>query len=331
MVFGKEWFKQHRKILLWLLNTPLIKVWFRWVMRIRKCDLPLKTKIIDFGPNWFTHSAKLKGDKVELQTSFRSNEKYARRLLFAFEPIWWMFHALDWLTSPIPQLNLGFDTLPTVYSTPGSTVSGNCSRNSVDEALATIRASAGVSNSYDTGSSNLEIRLRASTTLNQYQYLARGFFLYDTSALGASAIISVATVGLYFDAKVTTLGTNDIHIVSSTPNSNTVLANGDYSQVGSTSFGNWANAVFGGAGYMTKNLDANGISNVSKTGISKFAIRCSSDLNNNTTGISWSNSSVMNYSFTSGGYAGTTRDPKLDITYTVPATGHTNLLLMGVA
>ena len=35
LAFDQKWFEKHQEKLLWLLNAPLIKYWFRWVLRIR--------------------------------------------------------------------------------------------------------------------------------------------------------------------------------------------------------------------------------------------------------------------------------------------------------
>lgn len=33
LAFGECWFRRHQRILLWLLNTPIVRLWFRWVLR----------------------------------------------------------------------------------------------------------------------------------------------------------------------------------------------------------------------------------------------------------------------------------------------------------
>ena len=58
MVFSKEWFKKHNKALCWLANAPIIKYWFRWLLRIHK-DIPWNEKIDEIMPNAFTYGKKL--------------------------------------------------------------------------------------------------------------------------------------------------------------------------------------------------------------------------------------------------------------------------------
>lgn len=142
--------------------------------------------------------------------------------------------------------------------------------------------------------------------------IKRGFFLFDTSSLGAGATISSAVISF---AGTGTAETNDFtdtfHIVSSSPASNTTLDNADFDQVGSTSFGSmnvgdWAQSL---NTYNNITLNASGIAAINKTGITKFATRTGLDLNNTTPGgagitaIECKGSGVSNM-------------PKLVITYT---------------
>lgn len=146
--------------------------------------------------------------------------------------------------------------------------------------------------------------------------IKRGFFLFDTSALTSAASISAAVISLAAQgAAGINEDTSTIHVVSSTPASNTTLVVEDFDQVGSTSFGSLAMAswVATDTTYNAFALDANGIANISKTGVSKFATRNSRDFDNSApTGV---NDITCYFS----GQAGTTTDPKLVITYTVSA------------
>jgi len=487
------------------------------VLRIRKEDLPINTKILVLGNNYFTHSAKLKGDQVELQTSFRSNEKYARRLWFAFEPLWWVMHFLDWaildrelfpslnmiirnkivsmsfptfstgkvvipmalgaevkpvghirkvfsslvgkvysprfsaflaicgkslssaysvvksavanivalpfkilfpkgktivsslvsklwaylpsvprwlsrgifvafhslrhsslnfvalakeLASPfvialaraksfirfawlrgvflftcfadelyhrllvvlsIP-LSFQFESLPTKYSTPGATVSGFAYRIIAypGETLTNIRAGAGTGNTYDSGGADCQCLIEATTTTNQFDFLGRPIVTFDASALGSSATLTAGNLGMYGNTAVFSgLGAFEVDIVSSTPASDTALANGDYANLGSTPFASIASTSLVNGGYNSFSLNASGLANISKTGISKFGMRLNWDTDDSFGGT-WSSGQISGQYYMDGGYSGTTRDPKIDITYTLPATSYMNLLTLGV-
>lgn len=88
------------------------------------------------------------------------------------------------------------------------------------------------------------------------------------------------------------------------------------------------NAVNGGwgGGYNNFTLDANGIANVSLTGISKFWTRLNWDTDNSFGGT-WSSNKSSYYNSYLADQTGTSNDPKLTITYTLPIANN-NFLLM---
>lgn len=333
IVFGKHWFRKHQKFLLNLLNFPILKIWFRWVLRIRKCDLPLKTRILEIGPNFFSHSAKLKGDKVELQTSFRSNEKYARRLRYAFAPVWWAMHFWDWLVADrfIPSFSFQFSTL-TAYPQSGggggnTTCDGEADRSAAQDTFANLRAGAG------TGASTADFSqgpyLLAGTTSTKYTDMLRFGETFDTSALTSSATISSAVLSLYYNSKANGLGSPEIDTVSFSPANNNNVVAGDFVNFGTTPFASITYANWTAAQYNAFTLDAGGIANISKTGISRFGQRLNWDTDNSFTGV-WSSGAFSQIGFLTSETSGTTQDPKIDITYTLPSASYMGLLLMGV-
>jgi len=85
----------------------------------------------------------------------------------------------------------------------------------------------------------------------------------------------------------------------------------------------WASWVDTAGTYNDFTLNANGISNISKTGITYFGARDSLDTANTTpTGNN-------NWNFNSSNGAGTTTDPKLVVTYTTGGGTNHNLSLTG--
>jgi len=58
MIFDKNWFKKHQRILLFLLNAPVIKYWGRWCFRIHKFDCSLNTKIEEISTNFFSFNKR---------------------------------------------------------------------------------------------------------------------------------------------------------------------------------------------------------------------------------------------------------------------------------
>lgn len=215
-----------------------------------------------------------------------------------------------------------------VYPDPGdpgtTSCDGDIRRSSVNETLGTIRASAGT----DVLMTAVTIRaaLIATSTPDQYDTLRRAWTLFDTSPLTAGATISAATLSLWGTTKLNELGSPALHIGGGTTASNTTLATGDFVNRGTTSFGSVAYASFDATNsvYTDIALDANGISNIQKTGVSIFTEQLSWDILNNTTGLTWSSGLQNAYLFRSSDQATTDNDPKLTITYTV-AAGPANL------
>jgi len=145
--------------------------------------------------------------------------------------------------------------------------------------------------------------------------ISRVFLLFDTSSLPDSAVISSATLSIYVTSVTNSDNDGDdtINLVTSTPNSNTVIIADDYDQLGTTL---QASAIditsISTSAYTGFDLNATGRGNISKTNISKFGIRGGHDLNNQEIAFSGINRVLASSAETSG----TSQDPKLDVTYT---------------
>lgn len=323
IVFNTKWFEKHQHKLLWFLNTPIIRTWFRWCLQIKKYDCPINVKITEISPSHFSFGDKYfkKGKKwyLERTTDFRTHDKYSKRLYYAFKPFWYILHFFDWAmldrVEVLTKLSFGFSTL-TKYPDPGSgatTCDGYLYRNAVDETLADIRVGAGKNLSLTATTASLG--LSASGTTNQFNLLRRVIATFDTSAIGSGSI-SNAVMSLFGNDKYTGFTTYpDLHVAGATPASNNTLVNGDYNQCQTTSFGSISAASFSTIAYNDITLNASGKSNIVKNGISKFSFQCSWDINNNFTG-SWvayeEGWLQINIAGTS---ADTVHDPKLVITY----------------
>jgi hypothetical protein len=148
----------------------------------------------------------------------------------------------------------------------------------------------------------------------------RGIILFDSRALTSGATISATVLSLYGESKGDSLsvGTPDSDIFTSNPASNTSLTGTDFATVGTTSQTGSAIAYasISTAAYNNFTFNATGRGNVSKTGISKFAVANSfHDRLGNTPNWETTNSTVV--SFFSADQTGTANDPKLVVTYTV--------------
>lgn len=261
------------------------------------------------------------------QWDFRTRNKFSIALYRSFYPLWWTFHQWDILIANRfqPAWNLGFDTL-TVYPDPNvetTSVDGDVGQNGVDLTLSNIRASAGNEANPTSAGAN-GYTLFASTTSGQYQRLYRWIFLYDTSALGAGATVSAAVHSTWIggNGKIDNLSgqasANSVMVlVASTPATNTDLVSGDYAQTGSTDFGRSAKQdSVSSVAYNDITVNASGIAAISKTGVTKYALRVGWDFDNTTTGLTWSSGGKQGYDIVFADTALTVTDPKLVITYT---------------
>src|SRR3990167_4064729 len=108
--FDKKWFARHQRVLLWLLNTFCVRIWFLWVMRINgKRSSVGRKKIIKIEPNAITWR---EGER-RYSSEFRAHDKYSKRLYYAFKPLWWAMHFWDWLVGDrlAMRLSFGFSVL----------------------------------------------------------------------------------------------------------------------------------------------------------------------------------------------------------------------------
>lgn len=313
--FDNAFFRRHQKTLLWLLNTPGLRTWFRWLLRIE-----YQGKIEAISPNaiWYDWDGQL-----EVTAEFRGYDKYAKRLYHAFKPFWYLLHVWDTAVANklVPQWNAGFDSI-TVYPAAGqnSPVDGHVYRSvgSPGEGWTTLTAGAG--NGVSDTDTNLYAYAQATSTSNQFDVIFRSIMCFNTSAIGSGSTVTAAVLSLY-DAsnRNNGLGSDDIHICASTPTSDSILSATDYSRLGSTSFASIGYASISVGAYNDFTLSASGRANVSKTGVSRFGLRLGWDITNSFTGVWASNAATYNL-FRSADYGSdTTFDPKLVVTYTAGA------------
>lgn len=304
MIFDKTWFLKHQTLLKWFANTKYGKGLLGH--GLDRVDLIL--------PN-----AVVRKNRTSYIAEFRTHDKYAKRLYYEFKPIWKAFHWFDMNVANIyvPKLNLGFDSL-TAYPAAGSVepVDGRAIRGSVDETFTTIRNGAGNSSADGNAIENYG-SLTATTTSNQYSFMFRCIFCFDTSSIGGGATINSATLSLFGTDKSNGLGSPTLDIVSSTPASTSTLASSDYGNLGTTVFSDIAYASFSTSAYNDFSLNASGLSNISKTSISKFGTRTGWDTDNSFGG-SWSSGAVTKLTGYMADQTGTSNDPKLTVTYTLP-------------
>lgn len=202
--------------------------------------------------------------------------------------------------------------------------------NTSGETFGTMRGQTTSNNAgdADTGDALTGLIWSHATTNDRWIRWTRGQMLFDTSALTAGATISAATLSLYGSA-VGDAFNQSAHIVSHTPSSNTGTTNSDFNitNFGSTSFSSIDLTSWNTTGYNDFAFNASGLAAISKTSVSKFGGLLSGDLNNSAP--AWQGNKPDRGDCYTADDAGTTRDPKLVITYTT-ASAAKNLTLLGV-
>jgi len=155
--------------------------------------------------------------------------------------------------------------------------------------------------------------------------IIRGVFLFDTSALPDTDLISSAIISLYQYANLNNDdndGEDYVVIASSNPASNNELVTTDFDDVGDTAFSNTRDITTDKSGYPDYRdftLNDDGKSAIDKTGISKFSLREGHDILNHSYGYTvqgWNNYNIRAYE-----YDGTPHGPKLTIEHEAIAAG----------
>lgn len=220
------------------------------------------------------------------------------------------------------KIPLFLNITSTFYPDPdveSTTVDGIALHISDNTAWATIRSGAGTA-AVDNGATN-EMGNMETGTASAWRKIHRGFALFDTGpTIGDSDVITSATLSFVGSAKSNTNSATAaqaaIHAVATTPASNTAIASSDYPNIGSTSFGSiaYADIDVGGTNYNDIALNASGIADVSKTGISKFGWRSGGDLNNSEPTINGT-SLTTNVDIFFADQATQAKDPKLVVVH----------------
>lgn len=329
--FDGAWFERHQALLLWLLNAPVLCLLVRWVFRIRSYDCPRDVEITHVGPNRFGWDH----EDGRRTTDFRTHDKFSKRVYYALKPLWWALHYWDeaFADRYAPGLSFGFSTL-TVYPQPNPASTAcdgwvSTGPGLGDVSWATLIADGG--GNHSATDTILYVLWEDGITPGTWDWLVRSITLFDTSALTASATISAGVLSVSGYSKSNDdLASPNIDIYTSTPASNTTVADSDFAQIGSVS---QTGAPISYSGFSTVayndfTFNSTGRGNVSKTGVSKFGLRNS---NYDVAATPPPNLSIgQSYlTFYASDYAGTSSDPKLVVTYTLPAGGFNALDLAG--
>ncbi len=318
--FNEKWFERNQRIVLFVFRI-IYKIFPSLLFKSEETKDIGNKKIIRVGTNYATCLVDL--EKKELKTVFFTDWNYSKMLYNAFKPMWWAMHWWDEIVADrwVPQLSWGFDTLEVNPDADPetNTVDGRIRNTGSDSTWANILSGVTLDKNDTIGQDYIFNII--SGAISGWNQLRRGIFLFDTSALTAGATISATIMSLYGYAKADNLSiTPTLDIYTSTPASNTALATGDWSQIGTTSqtgspitYDGWSTT-----GYNDFTFNATGRGNVSLTGISKFGVRNANyDVANNEPSWTANLSSGFGIYYADNG----SNKPKLVVTYTVASGG----------
>lgn len=330
MVFDLHWFIKYQKILRWFANTRIGRRFF--CIENKKSSVG-KNKIAAILPN----AIAWKNEDGTISAEFRTHDKFSKRLYYGLYPVWRLMHEWDrFVATPLsPSLDFGFATL-TAFPVAGanSPCDGPVGRVGQNETFSTIQGGSGNQGGLETTASDTTVEITASTTSNQFAAIKRSGYNFDTSAIGSGQTISATVFSIVANFKTNGLGSDSYDCVDFNPSATNAIPAGAFVQFGSTSYANitYASLDTGNTNYNDWNLDSNGINNVSTSGISSFGLRSGWD-RANSFGGAWSSGAGTRFNANYADQTGTTKDPKLVVTYTATATGRRNslLTLLGVS
>ena len=218
-------------------------------------------------------------------------------------------------------------TVTTVYPDADpetATVDGSMTRSQADNTWANLRDGAATSVN-STAASQSFYEQASGASADTYARLRRTGFLWDASSIADTDTKDSAIASFYGAAGATDGLTSAmiLNLTSFAPASNTDLVGGDFAvaNFGSTKFvtGGYAQSSWSASAYNDLTLNADGLTNISLTGISKFGGRSEHDIDNVAPGGPFT-SQADDVEAVNAETAGTTQDPKLAVTHSAVVT-----------
>lgn len=169
-------------------------------------------------------------------------------------------------------------TVSIIYTGEGVSIDGSVT-NDTDGTWDAIHDAAN-GTSADDSSADVYVTIFAMpSNTGTYDQISRGIVLFDTSDIAASDIIDSATFGMVVLTKYSSFSGSQ-RMVTSAPASNTALATGDYgigTVAQATSDILLSGITADSSTYTVWTLNATGLGNITKGGITKFGHRSSFD------------------------------------------------------
>lgn len=333
MRFDRRWFEKYQDHLVRFVNTRL----GRWFFAIGEDDIPFAKKIMEIAPNRVSLDykvIKVNGEwRLQKTTVFRTHNRYQKRLEYIYRRMKNIIPAaaLAKMMQPgvagwqvvMPFLALTTDTFYPDPNTETTSVDG-WAQDSSSTLWSVLQPAAGdgAADSNAAGSgSDIACPMVLGASPDFYT-IRRGIFLFDTSSIDNSAVVSAATFSNYITKtwdEMTTAGS--ISVCSSAPASNTAIVAGDFDSLGTTKFA--TDQTIAGISldaYTDWALNGSGLAAISLTSVTKLGTRCKADIDNSAPTIGGSGNKSMGTEVSFAETTGTSKDPKLAVTYSVPTT-----------
>ena len=175
----------------------------------------------------------------------------------------------------------------------------------------------------DANAATIAVYTACYSVSTQWANMSIGFFLFDTSPLTASAVISAATVDFRFNLKSDEFAqAGSIALVQTTTASNTSIANGDYGagpfdRVGTDADVAIADITTDSSTPSRFTLSSGGRGNIATTGITKLGVQTAHFTDNSEP--TWLSNKRHSVTIRSAEYASSV-EPTLTVTYTLAFT-----------
>jgi hypothetical protein len=320
-IFTNDWFKAWQWFLLTAVNSPIKGL--REEVRNR-LDINLDRNILI--DRLLRNSFTVKVGNNKFEETFYGKNVFAQSIHRELLWLWKIIHKWDvnFANHISPYLNFGFDTL--VIYPDASSGATTC-----DGTVGYYESSAKLWSSIHGGTGNealiaysyVILSTAETSTYGRYNELTRVIATFDTSSLTNGAIISAASMQLYYYTKIDGLGQTSLILSSSNPAKNNDLVGSDNLRLGSINYGEISFTDFG-SGYNSITLNSSGLNNINKIGISKFGFMLGWDFNDKFTG-SWT--AYTNTSYRWNDSDDVKNKPKLVITYTVPQISKCQMII----
>lgn len=232
-------------------------------------------------------------------------------------------------------------TVTTCFPAAGQNepVDGRVFRVSGGEAFSTMHDQPGTG-AVDTNTAEDAARIVSGGATDKWSVFVRSIYGCDLSAIPDSDVISSGTFSVYSNSGSSADNfAQDVVLDRNVPISTSALASGDYNIArwddaeqasNRIDLGDWVS----GDQYRVWTLNATGKGNVSKVALTWLGIRVSSDFDD-LGGPTWSSSlaATANGFYADNGGAGTTQDPRFQITHAAPVvvTGGGQQFMMGMS